>query len=43
MLGQFAFQHLLQGRGKEPGEDPFLAEEVVHRLDLGQLGLHFLR
>jgi hypothetical protein len=43
VLGQLPLQHLFQGRGKELGEDPFLAEEVVHRLDLGQFSLHFLR
>jgi hypothetical protein len=43
VLGQLSLQHLFQGRGKELGEDPFLAEEVVHRLNLGQFSLHFLR
>jgi len=43
VLGQLPLQHLFQGRGKEFGEHPFFAEEVVHRLNLAQFSLHFLR
>jgi hypothetical protein len=36
-------EHVLQGRGEEPGEDAIFAEEIVHALGARQLLLNALK
>ncbi len=43
MRSDLAFEHLLDGLGEQPGEDPVLAVEVVDRLGRCQLGHHAFR